>query len=161
MTNPRIFAIAAVLLLGLQAPATSQARVTAAYEPLFINHAERLLERGEYARAVEVVTPHLYRLRTDRIAHQTYALLCRAYLLQGKHPAAEPACERAVGTRAASWSDYSNRGAVHFAKGDYAAALADFEQAARMNPDSHDVAHNLRAASRALGEPASRLAAQR
>ncbi len=158
MTRLMFLALVTVLL---SSAASAGPGIVGDYAPMFVVRAEYLMDKGRHNDAVAALSPELGRIRDQRIKHQVYAILCRAHLIESRAEQAQEACGRALASPSlATWSDYSNRGASHYLLGHYAAAMADFERAAQLNPQSQEVSRNVSAAARRLSAPSHRLATQ-
>lgn len=86
------------------------------------------LNNGDYGAAIERLERSLHQLSAQEIVNLTN--LCTAYVATGQLEKATPVCDQAV----AAGGDYvgvahNSRGALNALKGDYVAALADFENA--------------------------------
>jgi Flp pilus assembly protein TadD len=124
-------------------------------EPAVLLTAERAMERGDADRTIELLRGEVDTLRYDHHVARAASVLCRAYHEKGESRLALDACNKAIDTRAANWSDFNNRGVAHYRLGNYAAAIADFRQAERMGPRDPDVRANIVSARRAATSAAN------
>lgn len=114
-----------------------------AHPPMFLTQAEYALEAGDSARAIELLNKRYKRLRAPSDQIRGYAVMCRAFLAEANLRRAAWACNRATQMDLADWSDFNNRGVLELHLGEFAAALASFERARSLNPDSEPVRSNL------------------
>ncbi len=155
VNSAKTLAATAILVFGLQGPATLLASTTGEVPPLMISQAELLLDEGQYDKTVSLLAPRMTRLRGAKWRNRGFGLLCRAHLLKRDFAMGVDSCTRAIETGAGDWLDFSNRGAAHYLVGDFQAALRDFDRARELNPDSTNVARNRQAALAALDSAAS------
>ncbi len=114
-----------------------------AYPPLFLTQAEQALESGDAPRTIELLSRRYKRLLSPEDRIRGYAALCGAYLSEENLPMAAWACGHAADMDLAGWSDFNNRGVLELHLGKFDDAVASFERARALNPDSMDVKNNL------------------
>ena len=150
MTNVKFIAVLALAAGLFSWPTQSDAGWPyASVEPGFLVVAERAIDRGNADRAIELLSGRLDTLRYDHQVARAASVLCRAHHEKAQAELALEACNTAIETRAANWSDFNNRGVAHFRLGNFEAAIADFRQAERMRPRDPDVRANIVSARRA------------
>ncbi|MFK7958674.1 MAG: tetratricopeptide repeat protein [Lysobacterales bacterium] len=114
-----------------------------AYSPMFLIQAEQALESGDTSRTIELLNRRYKRLRSPEDRIRGYAALCGAYLSEKDLQMASWACGHAAEMDLAGWSDFNNRGVLELHLGQFDDALASFERARMLNPDSLDVQKNV------------------
>ncbi|MDJ0652542.1 MAG: tetratricopeptide repeat protein [Xanthomonadales bacterium] len=140
MQSKLIATIAFLLLTALTAP---RAEVLGAHPPMFLIQAEHALAAGDASRAIDLLEQRYKRLRAPEDRIRGYAVLCSAYLQEENVERASGACIRATKMDLATWSDFNNRGVLELHLGKLAEALASFEQAGSLNPQSEPVRNNI------------------
>lgn len=154
-----IVIIATIAMLFASAAQAETLTRTGAHEALF-NQAEAALSRDDANVALALLTRDGAALRRDGDVARHAALRCMAFHQIGDYASAAAACGEAINTRAASWSDYNNRGAALLLMGDSVAALRDFRRANQMRPGLAAVRKNIARAIR-MTEQSTRMATTR
>ncbi len=132
---------------------TTHAEGLGAHPPMFLIQAEYALEAGDTTRAVDLLNKRYKRLRNPAHRIRGFAVLCSAHLQDENFDRAIRPCVNATGMKQAGWSDFNNRGVLELHLGRFDEALASFEQARELNPESEPVQNNL-ARTRAIRENA-------
>jgi tetratricopeptide (TPR) repeat protein len=115
------------------------------YRPPVLSKAELALERGNPARAIELMGGSISNSPRSAVQAEVSSILCRAHFQQNEFLAAEEACTRALdmGGSAGAWSDLNNRGVMRMLQGRFDDAVEDFETAIRSNPRAREARRNL------------------
>ena len=149
MTILRTAAISvATLALAGTAAAADRFRLQASDAEVY---GTRSIERGEYNEAAGKLDLAL-ELAGDARMMRAPVLnnLCVAYTMQGELERADAYCDDYVANGRELDLAYNNRGVVAAARGDYAAAVANFEAALKQNPADVVARDNLRLAQQRL-----------
>lgn len=94
-------------------------------------YGARAVEAGDFEKAIQRLERRLGDdgRQSNSIRSPVLIDLCVAYTMAGRVRDAETACDAAVETGWSSGLAYNNRGVLHVARGNYTAALQDFERA--------------------------------
>jgi len=104
-------------------------------DPDEIDTVRRMLQEGRTEEAVDLASRFVQRLEhlTDERSRQhRYSglnALCAALMKSGDLDQAIDSCDRAIAMYPDNWRALNNRGTVHFVRGDFQAALSDYNQA--------------------------------
>jgi len=101
------------------------------------------LRRGSVERAIRLYQKDLEKKSRDGIRSANLSNLCAAYAMNGAIADAIAACNDALALDGENWRAYVNRGIAQSARGDLAAARADFSAAHRIAPDEKIVQTNI------------------
>ncbi|MEM7703926.1 MAG: tetratricopeptide repeat protein [Pseudomonadota bacterium] len=137
----------------LTAVNAAQGEGLGAHPPMFLVQAEYALEAGDTTRAIELLNKRYKRLRNPAYRVRGLAVLCSAHLQDQDFERAFRPCESATEMKQAGWSDFNNQGVLELHLGRFDEALASFERARQLNPDSESVLNNL-ARTRAIRDSA-------
>lgn len=133
-----------ILASAAVAPAQAQEGKTIwvnATDPVLLGH--KALRDGNPDKAIMLFERGLEEKLAGHRRVNALSDLCIAYNFTGQNDAALEACNEAIALNADYWRAYNNRANIYYDRGDYAAALADYEAAARLNPRSVAVRRNI------------------
>lgn len=116
-------------------------------EPREIDEILALIAEGKNADAVSLASAYVERLAEPNLedratvnARRYFALnaLCIALMASERTEEAIEQCSAAISLAPGQWAAWNSRGTTHFARQDFAAALADFERARSLVPKNRE-----------------------
>jgi Flp pilus assembly protein TadD len=108
-------------------------------KPEALEDLPNLLRDGKFGRALKLINELISTIETDTqapYAYHAYNALCVTQTAREDYEKALPACNKALTYRPHFWEAMNNRGAMHYANGNYEGARSDFEAAALTTPNS-------------------------
>ena len=124
----------------------------AAADTLYINGSDHVakgaaaLKAGNLDRAIRLTKPATKRGQPDARRALAHNNLCIAYYLKREYGAAIEHCTEALEARPTFWRAYNNRGNAYLETGKVNLAIADYEDAKRLNPKLDIIDTNLQIA---------------